>query len=274
MSDSQILDVRLSEDFDAAHIQGAKNNCVFEVDFESRLPDTAPSKDMHTLVYGANDQSYEAPMAVEKMERLGYTDVQVMPGGIAKAEKDQIIKGTPLPSEAPEPDGTYEIDLSESKVIWTGRNIINSHTGTIGIQSGELNFHSGELVDGEVILNFHDMKCSDLEGTPGHDILIDHLKGHDFFDVDHFPTATVSILGGNENEVEADLQMKGITRQITIPIAAGFDANGNPATQAAFVIDRTDWNIIYGSRRFFHRLAGHVVNDEIQIELRILTKPQ
>lgn len=274
MPNPQILDVRLAEDFEAAHLNGAKNNCVFEVDFENRLPETAPSKEMHTIVYGANDQSYEAPMAVEKMKRLGYTDLQVMPGGLARADKEQIVTGTPLAAETPKADGTYAIDLSKSKVIWTGRNIINSHTGTIGIRSGELNFHSGDLVDGEVVLDLNDMQCTDLAGTPGHDILINHLKGHDFFDVGHFPTATVSILGGNETEVEADLKMKNITRQITIPIAGGFDPKGNPATQAAFIIDRTDWNIIYGSRRFFHRLAGHVVNDEIQIELRILTKPQ
>lgn len=273
MPEPQILDVRLAEDFEAAHIRGAKNNCVFEVDFGSRLAETAPSKDMHTLVYGASDHSHEASMAVEKMKRLGYTDVHVLKGGIALAESSELVTGNPLPASPPEPDGHYRINTDESSVIWTGRNIINSHTGTVGIKHGELVFQSGEIVGGEVVLDLTDLTCTDLAGSPGHDVLIDHLKSHDFFDVEKHPTATVTILGGNLQQVRADLELKGITRQIDIPIAGGFDENGNPATQAVLTIDRTDWNIIYGSRRFFHRLAGHVVNDEIQIELRILTLP-
>ncbi len=273
MQATQILDVRLAEDYEAAHIRDAKNNCVFEVAFESRLPDTAPSKDMHTLVYGAGDQSQEAPMAVEKMRRLGYTDVHVLSGGIAKIRSSELVIGEPLPSPPQEPDGRYVIDTHESRVTWTGRNIINSHTGTVGIRKNELVFQSGEIVVGEVVLDMKDLSCSDLVGSPAHDVLIDHLKSHDFFDVAKYPTATVTILGGNTNEVQANLEMKGIAREISIPIAGGFDNQGNPATQAVLTIDRTDWNVIYGCRRFFHRLAGHIVNNEIQIELRILTKP-
>lgn len=273
MQATQILDVRLAEDYEAAHIRDAKNNCVFEVAFESRLPDTAPSKDMHTLVYGAGDQSQEAAMAVEKMRRLGYTDVHVLSGGIAKVKSSELVIGKPLPSPPPEPDGRYLIDTIESRVTWTGRNIINSHTGAVGILKGELVFQSGEIVGGEVVLDMTDLSCTDLAGNPAHDVLINHLKSHDFFDVQKYPTATVTLLGGHANEVQANLEMKGITREISIPIAGGFDGQGNPATQAVLTIDRTDWNVIYGSRRFFHRLAGHIVNDEIQIELRILTKP-
>ena len=36
-------------------------------------------------------------------------------------------------------------------------------------------------------------------------------------------------------------------------------------------IDRTDWGVLYGSGRFFRRLAGHLVNDSIELQLRLLT---
>ena len=37
--------------------------------------------------------------------------------------------------------------------------------------------------------------------------------------------------------------------------------------QAAFDIDRTDWNISYGSGKLFEKLGMHLVNDRIDIEL-------
>ncbi len=54
--------------------------------------------------------------------------------------------------------------------------------------------------------------------------------------------------------------------------AAGLTAEGKPAAQAAFSIDRTRWGILYGSGRFFKRLAGHVVNDMLEFQIRIITK--
>jgi hypothetical protein len=37
-------------------------------------------------------------------------------------------------------------------------------------------------------------------------------------------------------------------------------------------IDRTLWNVLYGSGKYFRRLGGHLVNDQIEIQLRIVTR--
>ena len=57
----QLLDVRLGDDFEAAHLPGAHNNCVYEVAFADRLADTAPQKDVPTIVYGAHTHSIADP---------------------------------------------------------------------------------------------------------------------------------------------------------------------------------------------------------------------
>ena len=50
----QFLDVRLADDFAAAHLPGAVNNCVFEVAFAERLAGTAPDKTSPVIVSGAS----------------------------------------------------------------------------------------------------------------------------------------------------------------------------------------------------------------------------
>ncbi|MGD1977860.1 MAG: YceI family protein [Akkermansiaceae bacterium] len=269
----QLLDVRLADDYEAGHLEGAKGNCVFEVAFEGRLTDSAPSKEVLTVVYGANDDSREALMAAEKLERLGYADVRVLKGGFEEASGIiSVIQGTPLPASPAEPDGRFVLDLEESYVGWTGRNLINKHHGRIGIREGELVFDNGTLAGGSVVLDMNAITCVDLAGTDLHDVLIDHLKGHDFFDVDVFPTAEVAVKEADEQQATIELTMKGVSGEVVIPLEAGLNEEGCPVTQAAFSINRTKWNVLYGSKRFFNRLAGHLVNEMVEIELRLITK--
>lgn len=163
------------------------------------------------------------------------------------------------------------IDIEKSFVNWTGRNLLNKHTGKIGICSGELAFIQGSVIGGRIVLNPAELSCDDLEGEM-HDVLIAHLKSHDFLDVEKYPEIRVEITGGGGDLIHADLTVKGVTQHVTIPIAAGLTPEGLPAAQGVLSIDRTEWNILYGSKRFFHRLAGHMVNDTIEIEVRIVAR--
>jgi len=52
---------------------------------------------------------------------------------------------------------------------------------------------------------------------------------------------------------------------------AGVTPDGKLAAQASFLIDRTVWNVIYGSGKFFSRLGGHLVNDLVDIEIKVVT---
>jgi rhodanese-related sulfurtransferase len=64
-----LFDVRLADDHEASHILGSVNNCVFEVAFLDRLPELAPDKARTIIVYGASQESAEARVAAEKLER-------------------------------------------------------------------------------------------------------------------------------------------------------------------------------------------------------------
>jgi polyisoprenoid-binding protein YceI len=138
----------------------------------------------------------------------------------------------------------------------------------------------GKLVGGVVVIDMNAMECTDLEGEM-RDGLIGHLKSHDFFHTAEFPEATFRILSserigkarpGDQNLiVRAELEMKGKTAPVELGCIAGVTPEGNLAAQASFLIDRTAWNVIYGSGKFFHRLGQHLVNDLVDIEIKVVT---
>jgi len=283
LADLQLVDVRLGDDFEAAHIEGASNNCVFEVAFIARLPNTAPNTSQPTVVYGADNDSHEAEMAAQKLRGHGFTNVSVLQGGLAAAREAglSIVEGEPLDDISTSIDGSRQIDLEESRCEWLGRNLINKHWGTAPLESGVLNFENGQLSGGEFVIDLTRLECTDLAGKDSHDALIGHLHSDDFFDVENFPKATFIITqvipagdspGSGNLNITGDLTLRGQTHSIDFTASAGFTDDGKPAAQAAFAIDRTRWNILYGSGKFFKRLAGHVVNDMLEFQLRILTK--
>jgi polyisoprenoid-binding protein YceI len=280
---AQLLDVRLGDDFEAAHLTGAANNCVFEVAFAERLASTAPDQNQTTVVYGADERSLEAKIASEKLARLGYTKIQILTGGFAEASAAglPLTTGPALSPDPPLPEGQHKIDLEASQVQWTGRNLLNKHWGTIAITEGQLEFHQGALTGGALTLDLNQLSCTDLAETPMHDILIAHLHNDDFFDVENHPEAVLKITSatalpdsspGRPNfSLTADLTLRGQTHPITFDAATGITPEGTAAAQATLSIDRTRWGIFYGSAKYFHRLAGHLVNDFIDFEIKIVT---
>jgi len=278
-----LIDVRLAADHAAEHLPGAVSNCVFEVDFLPRMEQAFADRTTPICVYGASASSHESRMAAEKLRRAGYEQIAELAGGLEgwKVAGFETTTGEAIDDTPPSPEGTFPIDLAESPVEWLGRNLINKHWGTIPLKSGELHFSDGRLSGGEFVLNMPAMECTDLAGHELHDVLIGHLKSDDFFDTDRYPEARLVIESsepienreaGEQNlRVQGSLTLCGETRPLSFEAAAGFTDEGKPAAQTAFAIDRTEWNVIYGSGKFFKRLAGHLVNDLIELQIRILT---
>lgn len=282
--DLTVLDVRLPDAFNACHLPGAHNNCVFEVAFPSRMSGHCPDLDKPVCVYGDNPGSHESRVAAEKLIRAGYTQVFEFRDGIEAWQRAGLpLLGasavTDTPAEAPR-NGHYSIDAAESTFEWLGRNLLNKHWGTAPIVSGHIDLTDGIITAGEFEIDLTRMECTDLRGSPLHDVLIAHLQSDDFFDTERHPTATVVVTrsehvpgttaGGQNVKLHADLTLRGETHPIEFTASAGLTSAGKLAAQAAFAIDRTRWGVIYGSGRLFSRLAGHLVNDLIEVQVRIV----
>lgn len=283
----QVVDVRLSDDFDAERLPQSASNCVFEVAFGERMDGLCGDKDQPVAVYGWDGESLEAKMAAAKLQRAGFGSVYVLSGGFegwkaAGLPVEGAGGGKPEAAVPGVPEGTREIDPEESRILWTGRNLLNHHRGSIRVKSGSLEFAGGKLTGGELVIDMRSMACDDLAGDPLHDVLIAHLESDDFFDTERFPEARFVITAaapvpeagpGLPNvSVEGELTLKDTTRPVNLLAAAGITAEGKAAAQALLTLDRTEWGVLYGSGKLFRRLAGHLVNDLIELQLRIVTR--
>lgn len=278
-----VLDVRLAEDFAAGHLPDSINHCVFEVGFAENVTKAIPNLTEPIILVGWGGISQEAEAALGKLQRLGYANAQILQGGIEEWGKaGLVLDASQEPAPAPAwPVGRLEIDLANSKVEWLGRNLLNKHWGNLPIASGYLDFNAdGPLAGGRVEFDLANMTCTDLADSPLHDVLIAHLLSDDFFDASHHPRAVLEITkstriaetpGALNLEVTAELTLRGVTQTICFLAAAGLTPDGKPAAQAALALDRTRWGVLYGSGKFFRRLAGHLVNDRIELQVKLVT---
>jgi rhodanese-related sulfurtransferase len=275
-----LIDVRLKDDFEEAHIPNAVSNCVFEVAFLGRI---IAEKSQPIVVYGADSKNYESRTAAEKLSRAGYKNVSDYREGIRGWEDagGSVTRSKPRQPDPQITDGRHDIDLKESFIEWSGRNLLNRHHGRIGFRSGSLTIGQGRLSGGEFVIELKQIVCFTLQGTDLHDVLIRHLKSDDFFDVERFPEARFLIrqakhiegaTAGHPNlEITGELYLKDVSAPITFLATAGVTSDGKGAAQAVLSFDRTQWKVIYGSARFFHRLGMHLVNDLIDLDIRIVT---
>jgi polyisoprenoid-binding protein YceI len=167
----------------------------------------------------------------------------------------------------------YKIDTAASNVKWLGKKVTGQHNGTIKIQDGELTAAGSNLIGGNIVINMASIKNEDLTDPEFNGKLIGHLKSPDFFSTDSFPTSTFVIKNvkdgtdGKKN-VTGDLTIKGITNEITFPADIKADSTTLKGTGKA-VLDRTKWNIKYGSANFIKGIGDKAINDEFELEFNI-----
>lgn len=284
--DLLLLDVRLADDHAAARLPGAHSNCVFEVAFAGRLDDLGAARDRAICVYGHDAASAEAADAAAKLARAGFTGVHVLAGGLAAwREAGLPVEGTGrLPDVPGWPTGRCALDLERCRVTWTGRNLLGSHWGEVAVAGGHVECTADGLTGGAIELDLRRLSCADLAGTDLHGVLIDHLQSDDFFDTERWPAARYEIAAGRWREgagpgapnlaVEGALTLRGETRPLACVLAAGAAPDGTVGAQGTLALDRTRWGVNYGSGKLYRRLAGHLVNDTIELGLRLVLAPK
>ena len=285
-ADVILLDLLTPEDYAARHIPGARNACVYEMVFLDRVAECTRDRECALVVYDATGTTRAAATASEKLERAGYRNISILEGGLAAWEAAGYPVECPEAidtAEAPVRDGVYRVDTGASVVEWTGRNINNRHYGRIALAEGEVTFVGGALAGGRFVLDMTSITNLDLQDATWREILIRHLLSDDFFDVERYPTASFEVTGfeplsgatpGTPNgTVTGNLTIRDVTRPVTFPAVIYPQEEGSIKAQAAFDLDRTLWNVFYGSGKLYERLGMHLVHDLISLELFLVARP-
>lgn len=166
---------------------------------------------------------------------------------------------------------TFAIDKSHSDALFTVRHLISKVRGTFRDFAGTVVFDPGAPEHSSV--QFTIQAASIDTNEPNRDI---HLRSADFFDVETYPTLTfsstgVTARGANRFDVAGTLTIRGVQRNIVLPVSfnglakdpwgnerAGFDSEVG--------IDRKDFGLNWNAAL---EAGGLLVGNEVKIALSI-----
>jgi len=168
--------------------------------------------------------------------------------------------------------GNYSVDLENSSLNWHAEKVIgNSHDGMVKIKSGEFSI-GNNAGSGSIIIDMTSLK-DDKNTEP----LIKHLKSADFFDVEKFPESKLEITKisptnePNKYEVSGNLTIKDKTNPVSFTLVT-VNSGDTITLSGNLSIDRTLWNVRFGSNKFFENLGDQVIRDEIDYNILVSAK--
>ncbi|MFV8372305.1 YceI family protein [Flavobacterium sp. LB2P74] len=164
---------------------------------------------------------------------------------------------------------TKKVDVAQSSINWTGKKVTGQHEGTINLKDGALVFKGKKLIGGTFNVDMNSLVTTDLKAGQGKEKLEGHLKSGDFFGTEKFPTATlifkkIALKAPNVYTVTGDLTIKGKTNPITFDLVTTKDS-----AATSLKIDRTKYDIKYGSGSFFDNLGDKAINDDFNLAIAL-----
>lgn len=170
----------------------------------------------------------------------------------------------------------YVVDIKNSQIEWQGNKgikILGAHTGSIPVKSSKVSVDNEGNIDLiDISVDMTQITNTDLTGALK-DKLLEHLKSDDFFSVAKFPEATFK-LQDKANIKNGSSQINGILtiKNISQPLNTNLSIHKMPGMMhvfGAFEFDRTNYNIKYGSGKFFSNLGDMMIHDKIIVNLKL-----
>ena len=161
------------------------------------------------------------------------------------------------------------LDKMNSSIKWTGKEITTkTHYGSLKFKEGRISMKGDKIISGMFIVDMKSIDCQDLSGS-SKNYLESHLKSDDFFGIESYPEASLTIktskLIDEENYLaEGDITIKGTTQPISFNISIL-----NNQGKAKLTFDRTKHNVTYRSGNFFQNLGDKLIYDDIEIEAQL-----
>lgn len=168
----------------------------------------------------------------------------------------------------------FQIQQASSTVNWTGKKVLGLHTGSINIADGFIEIENNNILGGEIQIDMTSIVVTDIDDKKTHDEFLAHLKNDDFFSVDKFSTSKLVFTSAkqieqNKFETNGILTIKEISHPInfisTVEVFTDF-----LHSLGEIVIDRTLYNIRYGSGKFIDNLGDKLIYDDFVLQFKLV----
>ena len=209
----------------------------------------------------------------------------VMTVSVISCKKDKGEKATTTDAgtaKKVEAAASFKVNPAASNVMWEGYKPTGTHNGTVKVSEGSIQLKGDKIVAGKFVLDMNSINVLDLSGDDKA-YLESHLKGledkkaDDFFNVNKYPTGSFEITKVADLPNDADghqmvygnLTLKDQTHQVGFKAKASVAGKAVTITAPKFNIDRTKWNIKYGSKSIFDNLGDKFINDEMGLSISL-----
>lgn len=181
---------------------------------------------------------------------------------------------------APAAAVVYQLQPQLSTIGWVGRKVTGQHNGTVQFKSGQVLVRGNQIAGGTFVVDMTTLKNTDLTDADSNGKLIGHLQSDDFFSVRKNPTASFVITSikalkgdadGNNATVTGNLTIKGKINPLTFPAKIGVKNDVAAATGTA-TVDRTKYDIRYGSKSFFESIGDKAIDDTFTLTFNVIAK--
>ena len=166
------------------------------------------------------------------------------------------------------------VNVQKSNVVWKGYKVTGSHYGNVKLKTSKLNMENGKLTGGSFEIDMNSITCDDLKGD-SNGKLVGHLKSDDFFGAATHPTAkfviTQAIPYGTPGtyKIVGNLTIKETTKQIKFQ-ANVTEEEGSTVAVAEMKVDRSDFDVRFGSGSFFDNLGDKTIYDEFDLQVKLV----
>jgi len=173
----------------------------------------------------------------------------------------------------------YKVDTKTSSMEWTGKKLTGEHTGIIMLNTGEIKVSNDAVTGGTFDIDMSSIVDKDLQDPAYKAKLEAHLKSQDFFDVAKFPKGKFEIIsvtpikdatqGAFTHHVKGNLTLKDKTNPVEFDAVIKM-ADGKVACVGTATIDRSKFEVKYGSKSFFPEIGDKIVYDEFTVKFNVV----
>lgn len=204
-----------------------------------------------------------------------------------KKAAQPVVTGSETPSTAIAvagvslADGTYAVAPTDASISWSGRKVVLKNwidKGTIGLKEASLEVKDGKIVSNKFVIDMTTIAAGSTGSGGGEDKLSGHLKSEDFFNVALFPSSTFvakEFTAGTTTGsfvIKGDLTIKDKTNVVAIPATFTVASDGTISAKGSVDIDRTLWDVRYGSGKFFSDLGDKIIDDMFNVSFEVKMK--
>ena len=170
----------------------------------------------------------------------------------------------------------FQIQKSASNVNWTGKKVLGLHTGTINVAGGYIDLSEEVINKGQVIIDMTSIVITDIDDPKTNGTFLAHPQNEDFFSVNKFRTAELLITdsvkkGRNSFLLNGKLTIKDITHPVSFTATVEVFAD-SLHSMGEIVIDRTLYDIRYGSGKFLQDLGDSLIYDDFVLQFKLIAQ--